>query len=61
MGYPVPDLSGDLALQDGGVSKIWKIKYGLESHGSQNREGLRWRGQAATINYRPVLLSERVP
>jgi hypothetical protein len=25
-----------------------------------NSEGLRWQGPAATINYRPVLSSERV-
>jgi hypothetical protein len=42
-----------------GVSKIGTIKYGLESRGTQPRQGLRWRGQAATANYRPVLSSER--
>jgi hypothetical protein len=31
---------GDLALQFGGVSEIGKIKYGLESRGTQTREGL---------------------
>jgi hypothetical protein len=49
----------DLALQFGGVSRIGKIKYGLESLGTQTRPGLRWRGPAATLTYRPVLSSER--
>jgi hypothetical protein len=30
---------GDLALQVGGVSTIGIITYGLESHGTQTREG----------------------
>jgi hypothetical protein len=51
----------DLALQLGGVSEIGRIKYGLESHGTQTQEGLHWRGQAATVNYRPVPSSERAP
>jgi hypothetical protein len=42
-----------------GVSRIGTIKYGLESRGTQTREGLRWQGQAATVNYRPILSSER--
>jgi hypothetical protein len=50
---------GDLALQVGGVSRIGTIKYGLESRGTQTRARLRWRGPAATVNYRPVLSSER--
>jgi hypothetical protein len=50
---------GDQALQVGGVSRIWIIKYGLESSGTQTREGLHWRGSAATVNYRTVLSSER--
>jgi hypothetical protein len=50
---------GDLALQFGGISRIGTINYGLESHGTQALVGLRWRGPAATVNYRPVLLSER--
>jgi hypothetical protein len=49
----------DLALQVGGVSRIGSIKYGLESRGTQNRAGLHWGGLAATVNYRPVLSSER--
>jgi hypothetical protein len=35
------------------------IKYGLESHRTHTREGLRWWGQAEIVNYRPVLSSER--
>jgi hypothetical protein len=35
--------------------KIGTIKYDLESSGTQNREGLRWPGPAATVNYRLVL------
>jgi hypothetical protein len=50
---------GDLALQVGGVSRIGTIKYGLESRGTQTRAGLRWRRPVATVNYRPVLSSER--
>jgi hypothetical protein len=50
---------GDLALQVGGVSRIEKIKYDLESSGTQTGARLRWRGPAATVNYRPVLSSER--
>jgi hypothetical protein len=50
---------GDLILQVGGVSRIGTIKYGIEPSGTQTRAGLRWRGPAATVNYRPVLLSER--
>jgi hypothetical protein len=42
-----------------GVSRIATINYDLESRGSQTRAGLRWRGPAATVNYRPVLSSER--
>jgi hypothetical protein len=48
-----------MALQVGGVSKIGTIKYGFESHDTQTREGLRWRSPALTVNYRPVLSSER--
>jgi hypothetical protein len=40
---------GDLALQVGGVSKIGTIMYGLESRETRTREGLRWRGPAATV------------
>jgi hypothetical protein len=43
----------------GGDSRIGTIKYGLQSRGTQTRAGLRWRGSAATVNYRPVLSSER--
>jgi hypothetical protein len=50
---------GDLALQFGGVSRIGTIKYGLESRGTQTRTEQRWRGPAPTVNYRPVLSSER--
>jgi hypothetical protein len=61
LGHPV---SGgykyeDLAFQVEGVSRIGAIKYGLESRGNQTRAGLRWRGPAATVNYRSVLSSER--
>jgi hypothetical protein len=51
---------GDLALQVGGVPRIKTIEYGLESRGTKTWAGLRWRGPAATVNYRPVLSSERV-
>jgi hypothetical protein len=61
LGHPVPggDKYRNLALQFGGVSRIGTIKYGLESCGNQTRAGMRWRGPAATVNYRPVLSSER--
>jgi hypothetical protein len=61
LSHPVPGgyKYGDLALQIGGVSKIGTIKYGLESRGTQTRAGLRWRGPAATVNYRPVFSPER--
>jgi hypothetical protein len=36
------------------------VKYGLESHGTQTRERLRWRGPAAIVNDKPILSSERV-
>jgi hypothetical protein len=50
---------GDLAFQVGGVSRIGTIKYGLESRETKIREGLSWRGPAATVNDRPVFSSER--
>jgi hypothetical protein len=53
------DINTELALQVGGVSRIGTIKYGLKSRGSQILAGLRWRGPAATVNYRPILSSER--
>jgi hypothetical protein len=34
------------------------VECGLESQGTQTREGLHWQGSAA---YRPVLSSERAP
>jgi hypothetical protein len=37
------------------------VKYGHESHGTQTRKWLRSRGPHATVNDRPVLLSERAP
>jgi hypothetical protein len=37
------------------------VKYGRESHGTQTRQWLPWRGKAAIVNDRPVLLSERPP
>jgi hypothetical protein len=43
----------------GGFSRVGKIKYGLEFRGTQTPAGLRWRGAAVTVNYRPVLPSER--
>jgi hypothetical protein len=36
------------------------VKYGRESHGTQNRKRLRWRGSEA-VNDRPVLSSKRAP
>jgi hypothetical protein len=61
LGHPVPGgyKYGDLTLQVGGVSRNGTIIYGLESRGTQTRAELRRRGPAATVNYRPVLLSER--
>jgi hypothetical protein len=61
LGHPVPGgyKYRGLAFQVGGVSRIGTIKYGLESRGTQTRAGLHWRGPAATVNYRPVLSSER--
>jgi hypothetical protein len=61
--HPIPGAYkyGDLALQVGGVSRIETIKYGFESRGTQTRAGLRWRGAAATLNYRAILTSERAP
>jgi hypothetical protein len=60
MGHLVPGgyKNGDLVLQVGVLSRIGTIKYGLESRGIQTRAGLRWRGPAATVNYRPVFSSE---
>jgi hypothetical protein len=43
----------------GESQELGTIKQGLESRETQTREGLRWRGPAATVNYRPVLSSER--
>jgi hypothetical protein len=31
----------------------------VETRGTQTRAGLRWRGPTLTINFRPVLSSER--
>jgi hypothetical protein len=42
-----------MALQVGGVSRIGTIKYGLESRGTVLTR------PASTVNYRPVLSSER--
>jgi hypothetical protein len=42
-----------------GDSRIRTIKYGLESRGTQTRAGLRWRGKAVRVYYRPVPSSER--
>jgi hypothetical protein len=39
---------------------IGTIKYGLESRGTQTRDGLRWRDPAAIVNYRPVLSLESI-
>jgi hypothetical protein len=48
-------------LPDWGNQILQIIKSGNESHGTWTQEGLRWQGPAATVNYRPVLSSERVP
>jgi hypothetical protein len=37
------------------------VKYGPESHGTQTRERLRWRGSATIVNDKPVFSSERAP
>jgi hypothetical protein len=50
---------GDLILQNRGVSNIGIIEYGIEFRGTQTRGGLHWRGPVATLNYRPVLSSEK--
>jgi hypothetical protein len=50
---------GDLDIQVGGVSRIGTIKHGLESRRTQTQVGLSWQGPATTVNYRPVLSSER--
>jgi hypothetical protein len=61
LGHPGPGghIYEDLALKVGRVPKIGIMKYGLESRGTQTGEGLRWRGPAARVNYRPVFLSEK--
>jgi hypothetical protein len=50
-----------LVLQVVGISKIERVKYGHESRGTRTRDTLRWRGPAATLNYRPTLSLEREP
>jgi hypothetical protein len=37
------------------------VKYGRKFHGTRIQEWLHWRGPAAIVKDRPVLLSERVP
>jgi hypothetical protein len=37
------------------------VKYGHKSYGTQTRKLLCWRGPAAIVNDRPVLLLERAP
>jgi hypothetical protein len=61
LGHPLPGgyKYDDLALQVRGVSRIGTIKYCHESSVTQTRAGLRWRVPAVTVNYRPVLSSER--
>jgi hypothetical protein len=36
------------------------VKYGRESHGTRNREWMRWRGPAVIVNDSPILSSERL-
>jgi hypothetical protein len=58
LGHPVP--GGDIIL--GPSPPGWgshKNLDNLESHGTQTRKGLHWRGPAATVYYRPILTSER--
>jgi hypothetical protein len=52
----------DLALQVGGVSNE-TVKYGHEFCGTSTQESLLWQGPEAIVqvNYRTILLSERVP
>jgi hypothetical protein len=61
LGYPV--LRGKQIREFGppgcGSLKSETVKYGHESRGSQTWERLRWRGPAATVNYRSVFSSER--
>jgi hypothetical protein len=40
---------------DRGSLKFERVKYGHESRGTQTRERQRWRGPAATVNYRSIL------
>jgi hypothetical protein len=39
--------------------KLWQLKYGHESHGTQTHERLHWWDLETTENYRPDLSSER--
>jgi hypothetical protein len=60
LGHSVPGRYkyGDLALQVGESQELGQSNM-VESHGTQTRARLRQRGPAATVNYRPVLSSER--
>jgi hypothetical protein len=50
-----------VALRVVGGDETERVNYGRESHGTRTRDRLRWRGPAAIVNDRPVLLSERAP
>jgi hypothetical protein len=70
-GIPVPGLYNWATLFLGDINTgTWPSRLAesqqlgqqnLESRGSQTREGLRWRVQAAAVNYGNVLSSERAP
>jgi hypothetical protein len=44
-----------------GESQIWDSKIWSEPHKIRTQEWLHWQGPAATINGRPICLSDRVP
>jgi hypothetical protein len=43
-----------------GILEPETIRYIHESRGTRTREWLRWRGPAAIVRERPILLSERI-
>jgi hypothetical protein len=48
--------TGNMTLQDGGVTKTGKIKWDLESGGTQTRAGLRWQAVNSTVQDMSLLL-----
>jgi hypothetical protein len=49
----------DLALQVWEVSNLRQLNMVMESHGTRNREWMRWRGPPAIVKARFVLSSKR--